>query len=102
LKDFHLSPIAAKKLIDIDNTTSRMGSIISGLKAISQHEGLVLNNVKFRDLIEPVKEITAQKMKDKNISFIIYGEESDVDLFCDEVQISQVLLNLVDNAVDAI
>lgn len=102
LADTPLSAIAKKKLADIDSTANRMGSIISGLKSISQSQGLNLKNVRFLDLMEPVKEITAQKMKEKNISLIINGEESQVDLFCDDVQMSQVLLNLVDNAVDAI
>lgn len=102
LSECNISALATKKLDVIDATANRMGAIIRGLKAVSQREALTLSNVKFKDLLEPVKEITAQKLKEKNISLIINGEASEVDLFCDEVQISQVLLNLVDNAVDAI
>lgn len=102
LEQVSLSPIAQKKLDDIDSTANRMGAIIRGLKSISQSQGLELKNVKFRDLIEPVREITFNKMQEKNISFSVYGEESEVDLFCDEVALTQVILNLVDNAIDAI
>lgn len=102
LVDFNLSKIAEKKLSVIDTTIGRMGSIIRGLKAISQSQGLEHNNVKFRDLIEPVREITSAKMQEYDITFNVKGEESDVDLFCDSVQLTQVILNLVDNAIDAI
>lgn len=102
LSEVHLSDFAKKKLDDIDSTANRMGAIIRGLKSISQSQGLNLKNVHFKELIEPVVVITEEKMKEKNISLIINGEDSHVDLFCDEVQMSQVILNLVDNAVDAI
>ena len=102
LLELNLSEIAEKKLSVIDTTITRMGSIIRGLKAISQSQGLEHSNVKFRDLIEPVREITAAKMQEHNITFKVLGEESDVDLFCDGVQLTQVILNLVDNAIDAI
>jgi len=96
------SSLVIKKINDIDSTVTRMAGIINGLKSISQHQGLELKNVKFKDVIEPVKEITSEKIKERGINLIVENEDESVDLFCDEVQISQVLLNLVGNAIDAI
>lgn len=102
LVDLKLSDIAQKNINVIDTTINRMGSIIRGLKSISQSQGLDFSNVRFKEVMEPVLEITASKMAEHGISFIVNGEDSTVELFCDEVQITQVILNLVDNAIDAV
>lgn len=87
----------------IQDTTQRISRIIRSLKMLSgDADEEPYRNVSFSSVVEPAIEITKQKVSQCGITIKIIGSETPVDLFGNEVQLSQVLMNLVSNAIDAV
>lgn len=93
-----------EKLIDkIMETVSRISRIIRSLKMLSGEAGEEsFRNTTFRSIVEPALEITRVKVKNNGIDFVVEGTESEVEIFGSEIQLSQVIMNLVSNAIDAV
>ena len=87
----------------IQDTTQRISRIIRSLKMLSgeAHEE-PYRNVTFASIIEPALEITKQKVNQSEITIKVSGLENPVELFGNEIQLSQVIMNLVSNAIDAV
>jgi C4-dicarboxylate-specific signal transduction histidine kinase len=87
----------------IDLTIKRISKIIQGLKNISRdssndpYESIYIQNL-FEDLIT----FTEYRLKLANINFSIEGNSKSLKIFCQPIAISQVLINLINNAIDAI
>lgn len=100
-----LSPeILESSLDDIDKTILRISKIIIGLKNISREsteETLVPTRI--GDVFDDVFSVCSEKLKNHNVELIIEGRELlELDLKCARVQLSQVFLNLLVNAFDAV
>lgn len=90
----------AGKVMD---TTQRIARIIKSLKMLSgDADGEPFKNVSFKSIIEPSLEISKARLREFNIDLTVKFTESDVDLFGNEIQLSQVIMNLVSNAIDAV
>lgn len=92
----------SKHVKKIINTTDRISSIINGMRTFSR-DGSVDEKISFK-LIDFVDEFTALlsgKAKEKGVKFDVEfdGQES---LYANKTQLGQVLINLVNNAIDAI
>lgn len=84
-------------------TTQRIGRIIKSLKMLSgDADGEPYKNVSFAAIVEPSLEISKARLKEFSIKLKVNAGESDVYLFGNEVQLSQVMMNLVANAIDAV
>jgi C4-dicarboxylate-specific signal transduction histidine kinase len=87
----------------IDITIKRISKIIQGLKNISRdssndpYEVIHIQNL-FEDLIT----FTEHRLKLTNVNFSIEGNLLGLKIFCQPIAISQVLINLINNAIDAI
>ncbi len=81
----------------------RIAKIIKGLKSLSR-DGDQDPMVPFMvsSMIDDVKVLVDMKLKDQSISFEVLSEEKDLRAVGREVQVSQVLVNLISNAIDAI
>lgn len=91
---------AATKVID---TSQRIGKIIKSLRTLSSDaEDEPFKNVSFYSLVEPIVEISNAKLESAGIKLSVIKSESDVALFGSEIQLSQVIMNLVANSIDAI
>ncbi len=100
------SPLNDKDLYDkiqkIVLTTERIVKIIKGLKNISRNsESDPKESIRVQNLIDDVISLCGEKLKNTNIPISIDLKE-DINLFCRPAQITQVLLNLIGNASDAI
>lgn len=96
--------IALKAPIEkINLMSNRIVKIINGLKLISRdgHSDPMQNFV-ISNMIEEIKLLTEMKIKSLDIALEIHLPENEVQVYGREVQISQVLVNLINNAVDAI
>lgn len=88
----------------IDNTVLRISKIVKSLKSISREsDELHLEDVVLCNLLEDVFSICSERLKVLGIKFNIQCEISkDFQLACNSVSLSQVLLNLINNAIDAV
>lgn len=84
-------------------TTQRIARIIKSLRMLSGNvKEEPFNNVSFMDIVEPSLEITKSKLLEHNIELRINPGKENIPLFGNEIQLSQVIMNLVSNSIDAI
>ncbi len=86
-----------------NETVDRISDIVQGLRFFSKdydttrHESFALGEV-----LEMTYPLLAGKLKKSNIDFSAVGDTKDLFIRGVRVEISQVLINLVNNAVDAL
>jgi two-component system sensor histidine kinase DctS len=86
----------------IIKTTERIGKIISSMRSLSrQNEGDLFELVKINEIILEIQEVSLQSLKAKDIEMIV-NIDSDLAIFCNRGQMAQALLNLINNARDAV
>lgn len=84
------------------STTERITKIIKGLKSFSRSsDNLPFQPTQLKSVVEGAFDLCREKFKSHGIQ-IQESQIPDVILNCREVQISQVLLNLLNNSHDAI
>ena len=91
-------------LENIKNTITKSANLIKHLQTISRNEVIKYSNVNLNEIIDDMKELISQKVKstkDKKIS-VIYEVSVDIYVKGDITQLSQLILNLVTNAIEAI
>lgn len=89
----------------VEGTVERTSKIITGLKTVSRSsEGFDKRDVLIRDIFEDVLSLCSEKFRNNGISIQIeLGSPAfDKIIRCDRVQLSQVILNLLSNAFDAV
>lgn len=87
----------------IDNTVLRAGKIISGLRTLARDgsaDPFVCTSLKW--LLEDTLAICSDKFSHAGITLSIEGLDEAMHVNCRCVEISQVLINLLNNAYDAI
>ena len=92
-----------KSLEKISEMCERIVKIINGLKFISR-DGDIDSSTEFSvlDVLDTVKTLTEMKINSQNIDFTIEIDEGVDKAWGKEVQISQVIVNLLNNSADAI
>ena len=97
------TPEVLKTLDTLKQLADRMGSIIRGMKALSRDGSKdPVQRVPVGMLIRDVLAFTAETFKEHGI-VVQMGEVSDsIQVECQETQLSQVLVNLINNARDAV
>lgn len=92
-----------KSVLKILETTQRIARIIKSLKTLAgEAEDEPFQNIRFSSIVEPSLEISKSKLVQHDINLVVENLESDVELFGNEVQLSQVIMNLLANAIDAV
>jgi signal transduction histidine kinase len=93
-----------KKVQVIEETITRVTKIIEGLKNISRNSGGKHKWCLVSDIMSDLIGILEEHIRLKSIELALDTnlDEMKYELKCDRVQISQVLLNLINNAVDAL
>lgn len=95
----------SKKCDDIDRTIIRISKIISGLRTISRDASEEkFEKASLHTIFEDVLALCAEKFKHNNVALEVDLKESAFHetIDCRQVQLSQVFLNLIGNAYDAI
>jgi two-component system NtrC family sensor kinase len=97
------NPEIGKSIDKIQMMIKRIGKIIKGLKTMSR-DGNADPMMAFSvtNVMEDVKMFVEMKLKVNNIEFDFTVDPADLMVYGREVQISQVLVNLIGNAADAI
>jgi C4-dicarboxylate-specific signal transduction histidine kinase len=84
-------------------TVQRISSIIQGLKTFSRDGSRdSFSNTSLKQIIDNTLTLCREKLKNSSVKLILDSIDDDISIQCQPVQISQVLLNLVSNACDAV
>lgn len=95
---------AAKSLVNsIESTTNRIAKIIKALKMYSRNtQWDPYQNTILKNVIEDTISLCGEKFKHHGIELRIICETPDLPIQCRPTEISQVLLNLLNNAFDEV
>lgn len=95
--------MAANGAEKIDTIACRINKIIVGLLSLSRNaDSDPVERTSTKKLIDDTLEFCAGNLKSKEISVIRSDAEKEFFIGCRPIQISQVLLNLINNARDAV
>lgn len=87
----------------IKETAERIGSIVKSLRHIAREgDGDPILPASLRDLIERVLELSRERFRMHCIQLICPPIDPQLQVPCREVQIAQVVMNLLQNAFDAV
>jgi PAS domain S-box-containing protein len=94
--------IVTKELQTIERTVFRISNIINGLKKLARESSFdPMEKFDIVQLINESKELFAQKLTKFNVKFN-FSLTTPIFVNAKPLQISQVILNLVNNSIDAI
>lgn len=92
-----------KSLEVIIKTTQKIAEIIQSLRVLSRDASNdPFEFVQARVIIKDAMGLSMERLKKNQIEFEVSKEFDEYDLSCRRVQVAQVLINLINNAVDAI
>lgn len=87
----------------IEETSMRVAKIIKGLKSFSRNcEGDPFVEASLAEIIDDTLALCSEKIRNSGISLITSPLAPDLRIECRPVQVSQVLLNLLNNAFHAV
>lgn len=90
------------KLTKINSASERIAKIVKGMKIISSKNDQIEHEiVKVSKVLEISIDLYEEKFKNETILFKLENA-NDPDIKCNPLQISQILINLVSNAIDAL
>ena len=98
-----LPPEVINSVEKIQQMVKRIGKIIKGLRSLSRDghaDPLVAFSI--ASMIEDVKMLVEMKVRSHDIKFEVIVPDPSLHAIGREVQISQVLVNIIGNAVDAV
>jgi signal transduction histidine kinase len=83
-------------------TVSRIEKIVRGLLAFTRQSTSHYENIYVKELIEDTIILCTERLKNYDINLVISISESEIYIWGDKPQLTQVLLNLINNSFDAI
>lgn len=89
-------------LKNIHMTIDRIANIIAGMSTFSQVKEEVFEPTSVKKIIDDTLALCYEKFKVYKINLVLLPVSSKIILKCNHVQISQALLNLLNNSFDAI
>lgn len=93
----------ASELKKIEATTDRVGKIVKGLRSFARDGSSdPMETISVQNLIEDSIALCSQQLKIQGIEVQVQLSEPGLQMTCRPVQISQVILNLITNAKDAL
>jgi PAS domain S-box-containing protein len=101
------TPVSTDEMIDrltrIEKTTERIARIVNGLRTFSR-DGTAdpIQTTKLETIITDTLNLCTERFKGHSVHLSIGEIPEDLTIECKPIQISQVLLNLLNNAFDAV
>lgn len=94
---------AIKELETVDQTIIRITKIINGLKTFSRNgDNDPFEKAKLKPIIEEVLAMCQTRYQTNGVHLKVHDYPENLELTCRAVQLGQVILNLLNNAHDAI
>jgi signal transduction histidine kinase len=101
-EDLVLDEQTRSKLNKINAASERIAKIVKGMKIISSKNDQIEHEVvKVSKMLEISIDLYIEKFKNENIHFKL-DNTNDPEIRCNPLQVSQILINLVSNAIDAL
>ncbi len=108
----HMSTIANKDTVDLDelrtyikkieNAVDRIAAIIKSLGSLSRNsESDTASDIAFSKILDDTLIFAQAKIKNAAVAFSKDDKSSNIKVHCNSSEITQVLLNLINNACDA-
>lgn len=91
-----------EKLSKVLEGTSRINRLIENLRGYSQNKDSSKLICRVADIIQDAVDLIGYRLKGSRISVNIDDIPQDLKILCDVQKVSQILVNLVTNALDAI
>lgn len=92
-----------EKIETIINTTDRISSIVKGLRSFSRDsDNDPYIDTSLNKIFSYTLALVQEKIKKYSIEFNVVGLHENSLIECNETQISQILMNLISNSVDAL
>jgi len=89
--------------IVVDETVERIDKIIRGLRSFSRDGGQdPVQSISVKHVLEETMNLCREKIKQSRVQLMETPIPDDLLVLCRPVQLSQVLLNLIGNACDAV
>jgi signal transduction histidine kinase len=102
LAEGNLSPVLQKEILDsLLSDNQRAASIIRSLRSVFADEKMLSTKVNIAELIDLVLTIARPEITKQNIQ-VVLKLEGDLYVTANQGELQQVLLNLVNNAIDAL
>lgn len=95
---------AFKFLKRIKENVGRISSVTNGIRKISRgiRDDETMENIPIKDIVQEVFDIVSEKFRANGVELEFENEANGCELVCHPTEISQVILNLVNNSYDAI
>lgn len=101
-KNRHSTEEISQRLKKITMMSERIDKIVKGLRSFSGHsEKEQMKKVPLQQIFSETLVLCQEKLKNNSITFYIVSMP-EIEIECRSIEISQVLLNLINNASDAI
>lgn len=101
-KNRHSTEEISQRLKKITIMSERIDKIVKGLRSFSGHsEKEQMKKVPLQQIFSETLVLCQEKLKNNSITFYIVSMP-EIEIECRSIEISQVLLNLINNASDAI
>jgi C4-dicarboxylate-specific signal transduction histidine kinase len=97
--------LALTKLDEIDTTIQRISDIVTSVKNLSRDSSKEkMQDYVLKDILRDVQSICGSKFQPRGITFKLDDKNSLLNdkIYCYRVQLSEVLINLLANAIDAV
>ncbi len=92
---------ARASLEEIISQGERAGNIIRGLQALTRNQTSACTRINLHHLVYHIVALSRSELERQEIALHYHLAAQDAEIFGDSVQIQQVLLNLIVNAIDA-
>ena len=90
------------KIATINKASTRIAKIVSGLRKFSRSDEQAQQKyLSLASIVQEAQFLTEAKSKRSNTS-VHYDLKSDAKIQCNDVEIEQVIVNLIGNAIDAV
>lgn len=86
---------------DVSEGVDRVAAIVSDLRTFAHPNQRILHPVKVTPILAKAERFLAKDIQDRRIAFSIHGQP-DLEILADDREVLQVLINLIQNSIDAL
>lgn len=94
---------ARERLVNIENTVERIAKVVRSLRRLSRNSQCdPFEKVSAKLILDDALEICQQRLRQSEVELRVSVNPNELELECRPVEISQIVLNLLNNARDAV